>query len=93
MRTDKVDIRPNERGLASGENKNIDPSVKKGLRKLYKAYVNTLDRAGYGVLVSEIDTEEIGEERGETTLCRFTIQLLQSHGVNEKEVKAKQGSV
>ena len=25
--------------------------------------------------------------------CRFTIQLLQSHGVNEKEVKAKQGSV
>lgn len=29
---------------------------------------NTLDRAGYGVLVSEIDKEEIGEERGETTL-------------------------
>ena len=55
-------------GLARGENKNVDPSVKKGLRKLYKAYVNTLDRAGYGVLVSEIDKEEIGEERGETTL-------------------------
>ena len=45
-------------GLARGENKNVDPSVKKGLRKLYKAYVNTLDRAGYGVLVSEIDKEE-----------------------------------
>ena len=56
------------RGLASGENKTVDPSVKKGLRKLYKAYVNTLNRAGYGVLVSEIDKEEIGEERGETTL-------------------------
>lgn len=55
-------------GLARGENKNVDPSVKKGLRKLYKAYINTLDRAGYGVLVSEIDKEEIGEERGETTL-------------------------
>ena len=55
-------------GLARGENKNVDPSVKKGLRKLYKAYVNTLNRAGYGVLVSEIDKEEIGEERGETTL-------------------------
>lgn len=49
------------RGLASGENKNVDPSVKKGLRKLYKAYVNTLDRAGYGVLVSEIDKDEVEE--------------------------------
>ncbi len=51
------------RGLARGENKNVDPSVKKGLRKLYKAYVNTLDRAGYGVLVSEVDKEELEEER------------------------------
>lgn len=50
-------------GLARGENKNVDPSVKKGLRKLYKAYVNTLDRAGYGVLVSEVDKEELEEER------------------------------
>ena len=33
-----------------------------------KAMDNTLDRAGYGVLVSEIDKEEFGEERGETTL-------------------------
>ena len=55
-------------GLARGENKNVDPSVKKGLRKLYKAYVNTLDRAGYGVLVSEIDNEEIGGTQSEATL-------------------------
>lgn len=51
------------RGLASGENKTVDPSVKKGLRKLYKAYVNTLDRAGYGVLLSEVDKEELDQGR------------------------------
>ena len=51
------------RGLASGENKNVDSSVKNGLKKLYKAYVNTIDKAGYGVLLSEVDKEELEQGR------------------------------
>ena len=62
------------RGLASGENKNVDPSVKKGLRKLYKAYVNTIDKAGYGVLLSEVDKEEL-EENGERNRSNGGLQF------------------